>query len=78
MRIEVPCDVKGTSVILSETIENPTKEVLPFILDIDVYKLGDFSELDIDSLKLLFEELRNLKNTTFENCITDKTRSLFN
>ena len=78
MRIEVPCDKGETSIVLSETIENPTKEYLPFILDIDVYKLGDLSSLDNNQLQSKFEELRNLKNITFENCITDKTRNLFN
>lgn len=77
MRIEVPCDNEGTNIILSETIEQPTKDYLPFILDIDVYKIGKI-EMDIKTLKEEFSKLRNLKNSTFESCITDEARNLFN
>ncbi|MBI9039084.1 MAG: TIGR04255 family protein [Bacteroidales bacterium] len=76
MQIDVPCDNEGTNVIVTETIEKPLKGILPFILDIDVYKTGMIGKT-IETLKSEFDNLRNLKNSTFENCITDKTRNLF-
>ncbi|MGO4904849.1 TIGR04255 family protein [Flavobacterium sp. W20_MBD1_R3] len=77
MRIEVPCDEDGTFVILTETIEPSTGEFLPFILDIDSVKVANIGK-DKELLKVEFEKLRKLKNITFENCITDNTRRLFN
>lgn len=76
MRIEVPYDKSGTNVIVTETIEKPKNEILPFILDIDTYKIGKIGK-SINNLKIEFEKLRSIKNNTFENCITDKTRELF-
>jgi len=76
MQIDVPCDNNGTSIVLTETIEQPVQNKLPFILDIDAYKLGSISK-DIKTLKKEFEHLRKLKNDTFESCITDNTRKLF-
>ena len=76
MQINVPYDNNGTNVIVTETIENLTKDTLPFILDIDTYKTGDIKR-DTEQLKKEFENLREIKNKTFEDCITDKTRKLF-
>jgi uncharacterized protein (TIGR04255 family) len=76
MQINVPCDKPDTSVILTETIEPISKEKLPFILDIDVFKIGQI-ELSIEKLKREFEELRIIKNSIFENTITDKLRKIF-
>jgi len=75
MQTEIPCSNNGTSVIITETFEKPITS-LPFILDIDIYKVGH-SNLDIGELAKEFDLLRDLKNQTFENCITDKTRKLF-
>ncbi|NAY91712.1 TIGR04255 family protein [Muricauda sp. JGD-17] len=77
MQIQVPGSGNGTSVILNETIEKPTKSHLPFILDIDVFRIGELS-METKDLKEAFEQLRVIKNNTFESCITDKTRELFN
>lgn len=76
MQVNVPCDNSGTGIIITETIEPPSKEVLPFILDLDAFKIGDIL-IDSESLKKEFDSLRDLKNNVFENCITDKTRKLF-
>lgn len=77
MQIDVPCDENGANIVLTETIEKGTKEKLPFIIDIDVYKTGILSK-DIKTLKAEFTKLRDYKNSTFENSITDNTRNLFN
>ncbi len=76
MQIDVPCNNDGTSVVLTETIENPTPSIVPFILDIDAYKIGKIDK-DIDNLKREFNKLRDIKNNTFESCITDNSRNLF-
>jgi len=76
MQTEIPCDKQGTNIIITETIERPTAEVLPFILDIDIYKTGIIVN-DFTVLQAEFNSLRELKNKTFESCITDKTRKLF-
>lgn len=76
MQIDVPCNNDGTHVVLTETIGKPTKLKIPFILDIDAYKVGMINK-DYANLKVEFEKLRDLKNKTFEGCITDKTRNLF-
>lgn len=77
MQIDVPCDIDGTNVVLTETIEQATKDKLPFILDIDAYKVGKINK-DIKTLQFEFDKLRDLKNSTFESSITKKTRNLFN
>lgn len=77
MQIDVPCDIHGTNIVLTETIEQATKDKLPFILDIDAYKIGKINK-DIKTLQFEFEKLRELKNSTFERSITKKTRDLFN
>lgn len=76
MQIDVPCDSSGTNIVLTETIEQPTQNKLPFILDIDAYRLGNISR-DTKTLQKEFDALRKLKNETFESCITDNTRKLF-
>ena len=77
MQIAVPCDNSGTNIVLTETIEQSGQDTLPFILDIDAYKLGNISQ-DVRTLQKEFNDLRKLKNATFESCITDNTRKLFN
>jgi uncharacterized protein (TIGR04255 family) len=76
MQVNVPCDNAGTGIIITETIEQAGKDKLPFILDIDAYKFMLKSK-NIGYLKSEFNKLRDLKNKTFENCITEKSRKLF-
>lgn len=77
MQINVPCNTPNSNVILTETIEPINQNKLPFILDIDVFKNEQIG-LSIESLKVDFEEIRNIKNSIFENTITDKLREIFN
>jgi len=72
MQIEVPCEYEKYTAIITETIETPTKEIIPFILDIDVFK-EIHNDFNIDD----FKYLRLIKNSIFEDFITDKTRNLF-
>lgn len=75
MQINVPCDKDGTGVIITETVEPEVNNKLPFILDIDAYKVY-LKNSEFDYLKTEFNKLRNLKNQTFEDSITEKTRAL--
>ncbi len=78
MQTQIPCNVEGANVnaIISETIEPITNDILPFILDIDVFQVLDAENKNVDLIKN-FSEIHILKNDIFENCITDKTRKLF-
>lgn len=73
MRIEVPCEKNEYTAVITETIETPTKEIVPFILDIDIFKEIQHN-FDITD----FNYLRSMKNMIFEDFITEKTRNLFN
>lgn len=76
MQIQVPSGSENRHVVITETIEPVEKNTLPFILDIDVFQEHNLKN-NLDDLVKEFNELRNIKNEVFENCITDKTRSLF-
>lgn len=73
MQIQVPCDKKEYNVVITETIETLTKELVPFILDIDIFK-----EINNNLEFTDFNYMRSMKNLIFEDFITDKTRNLFN
>lgn len=73
MQIQVPCDNKEYNAVITETIETPTKELIPFILDIDIFK-----EINNNFEFMDFNYMRSMKNLIFEDFITDKTRNLFN
>lgn len=72
-QIETPCKNKEFKVVITETIESDTKEIVQFILDIDVFKNID-SNFDFKDLN----KMRDIKNLVFEDIITDKTRDLLN
>lgn len=72
-QVEVPCHDPDFSAIISVTIETPTVNYVPYILDIDVYK-----NLDLGFEFGEFEYIRKVKNEIFESCITAKTRELLN
>lgn len=71
-QIEVPCDDNGCTTLINTTIETPSSKEVPIILDIDVFKLVE-ENFNFDD----FDYIRNVKNSIFESCITDKTRKLF-
>ncbi len=75
VNINVPLD-QNRIVIINETIEMAEQEYFPLILDIDVIQnVG--SQLEDDVIYKNFSDIRVIKNDTFENCITEKTRGLF-
>jgi uncharacterized protein (TIGR04255 family) len=76
MQIQVPSGSENKHVVITETIEPVENNMLPFILDIDVFREANLNN-KIENLVKEFNDLRAIKNQVFENCITDKTRTLF-
>ena len=76
MQVQVPMQASSKNVTITQTMEPINKDVLPFILDITVHESFD-TDKDFDSFKGEFQEMREIKNKVFEDCITDKTRNLF-
>lgn len=62
-----------------ETIDNKaqTESMVPFILDIDVFKNEDLGISNDKKLWQFFDEIRGLKNDIFFNIITNKCKALF-
>lgn len=75
LRFKAPCSVGDFIANVTSKFEKPDDNFLPFILDIDVFALRDFS-ID-ENLKEEFSLIRENKNNIFESLITDKTRNLF-
>ncbi|MBI3079087.1 MAG: TIGR04255 family protein [Deltaproteobacteria bacterium] len=76
MQLVVPSARLNCTAMINETMEAPTEKVLPFILDIDVFREAAF-EPNGDDLWQAFEELREYKNDIFFKSITRKTEELF-
>jgi uncharacterized protein (TIGR04255 family) len=72
-QIIVPCNIDDYTAILTTTLETKTSKVIPFILDIDIFKDINNSDWNFND----FDYIRNTKNSIFESSITDKTRELF-
>lgn len=65
------------SAIITQTMKKPTPVgKLPFILDIDAFKLQIFGE-NKQQMWDEFEKLRTFKNDIFFNTITEKTMDMF-
>ncbi len=78
MQIQVPCEENSQdkNAIISETIEPISNNILPFILDIDVFQELNLSKTT-ENITEIFNAFRKIKNNIFEDCITDKTKKLF-
>lgn len=76
MRLIIPHNTSRAVAIVTETMENPQKEMLPLILDIDVYIEAPFDAHD-DKVWEEMEHLRNFKNEIFFNSLTEKAKELF-
>lgn len=65
--------------IVTQTIDkNSDHNILPIILDIDVFQEVSVSPEDNDKIKSFFEEnLRSFRNEIFFRSITDKAKELF-
>lgn len=66
---------KGIHSIVTQSLEQGDGKVLPFMFDIDVHNNKSLDLFD-ESIWLLFEELRSIKNDIFFNNITEKTIQL--
>ncbi len=77
MQLTIPSDEFKAMAIVNQTMENPTPNgKLPYIFDIDVYKLTNYTE-DISEMWDEFNVLRDFKNKVFFESITEKTAELF-
>jgi uncharacterized protein (TIGR04255 family) len=72
-QLQIPCDKTGFTTIINSTIETPTEKQVPFILDIDVFKILGDEKFNFQD----FDYIRDTKNGIFESCITEKARELF-
>jgi uncharacterized protein (TIGR04255 family) len=68
----------GASIVVIQALETvvPGSNILPVLLDIDVFKQANFDVNSYDYWELL-SEFRNLKNTAFFGSITERTKELF-
>jgi uncharacterized protein (TIGR04255 family) len=77
MRLVIPVDKLQAVAIITEYMEPASpSNVLPLILDIDVFRQGSF---DVHSAAIwdIFENLHDLKNDIFFRSITEKAKQLF-
>ncbi len=74
-QIQVPYKEDNTVLSITQTILQEKDNKLPFLLDIDVFKIKDIA--NDKSLVDVFNKLRDLKNLAFENSITEETKKLF-
>lgn len=77
MRLVIPEQDLGFMAIVTETMEEPKGDLLPFILDVDVHKERDFDASDDTVLWNTFERLRDFKNDIFFKSITPRSKELF-
>ena len=77
MQVQAPTHDPWKNVVITQTMEPPEGETLPFILDINVIQIEEISR-NAAGLKEQLEAMRSIKNEVFEDCITEKTRKLFN
>ena len=77
VRLVLPDVPSGASIALVQALEGPNiqKNVVPVIIDIDVFKSVDL-DLSSNDLWELLGKLRDLKNRTFFSSITPKTLEL--
>ena len=78
MQLVVPFPAFGANATITETIaqSNNDSTTVPFILDIDVARVGAI-DVEDPSVWEQFEQLRELKNDVFFKSTTDKARELF-
>lgn len=75
MNTQIPFGEEDFGVSITQTLLNKEKDIVPFLLDIEVASHSD--KLNEDLLKEKFERFREIKNKAFENSITSKTKELF-
>jgi len=75
VQLTLPNEELGALAIITQTVNNPTQETVPFIFDIDVQKYQDFSN-NVDEMWSTFNRLRDFKNEIFFKSITEKTKKM--
>ena len=76
MQLQMPQLDLGCMAIVNEALLPATdRSAASFMLDIDVFEEGHFSDMNYPWERL--EAFRIRKNLIFESCITDSTRELF-
>lgn len=73
-QMQIPADNSNKAVI-SQTFEQEKNGRIPFIIDIDVFQEERIKASE--SLNEKFNNLRDLKNTIFEDLVTDECKQLF-
>lgn len=68
-------NAKDISAIVTQAVKQKTKEFLPYIFDIDVFKEKAISS-DIAKIKKEFISLRKFKNFIFEESLKEKAKDL--
>ena len=76
MQIVVPNALLEANAIITQSIERPKENKLPYIFDIDAFKEYNYTIKESDMWRD-FENLRQYKNEIFFNSITDKTKEMF-
>ncbi len=77
MQLQIPQESLQCMLTINEAFIPPTTPtIIPVILDIDVFRVKDWDS-NADDIWQFIDQLRDLKNGTFEKCIADKTRRLF-
>jgi uncharacterized protein (TIGR04255 family) len=77
MQLSIPNIKINATAVINETMKEITKDnKLPFIFDIDVFQINNYSNND-EKIWDEFEKLRNFKNELFFNSLTEKAKELF-
>ncbi|GAA3214734.1 hypothetical protein GCM10010468_35630 [Actinocorallia longicatena] len=80
MQITVPLEKFGSATTITSTVLPPSADnQTSLILDIDAFQFVDIEITDsvaADEIRSRLNTLRDVKNYTFEACITDATRGL--
>jgi uncharacterized protein (TIGR04255 family) len=76
MRLLIPDEKSGFNAILTETMEPLQQNLLPFILDIDVFREAAF-EIHATEMWDTLERLRDFKNEIFFKSLTQRAQELF-
>jgi uncharacterized protein (TIGR04255 family) len=77
MQVNLPVsDIGCTLTINAASVPSPVLGHMSFVLDIDIGRDVDPPQND-EGIQVLLDQIRSKKNTTFEACITDRARELF-
>ena len=74
-RVVVRVDERDATAIVTQRLD-PIKRGRNFLIDIDVYRQGDFSA-NPDDLRPVLESLRVLRNQIFFGLLTEEALELF-